>query len=83
MAIKSTFQGKFYYYENVNGKEKKVEKSFDDVKKYDDFVKKYPMPSLGSFFGFIPTQSKALTSKKPSKTKKVPTKKKLVIKKKK
>lgn len=46
MAIKSAFKGKFYYYENVNGKEKKVEKSFDDAKKYDAFVKKYPMPSL-------------------------------------
>lgn len=87
MAIKSAFKGKFYYYENVNGKEKKVEKSFDDAKKYDAFVKKYPMPSLWSFFGLLPTPSTALPSKKSSKmvckTKKAPAKKKPVAKKKK
>ena len=47
----STFKGKFYYYENINGKEKKVEKDFTDPKKYGDFVKQYPMPSLASFRG--------------------------------
>ena len=41
---KPTFQGKFVYYENINGKSKKVEKTFTDEKKFSDFTKKYPMP---------------------------------------
>ena len=41
---KPTFQGKFVYYENINGKSKKVEKTFTDQKKFNDFTKKYPMP---------------------------------------
>jgi hypothetical protein len=51
MVAKATFHGQFFYYENINGKQKKVEKTFTDKKKYDDFVKKYPMPSFGSLLG--------------------------------
>lgn len=46
MAKKSDFQGQYYYYENINGKEKKVEKKFTDKKRYDAFVKKNPMPKF-------------------------------------
>ncbi|MBU1758060.1 hypothetical protein KKG31_02635 [Patescibacteria group bacterium] len=49
MATTSSFQGKYYYYENINGKEKKLEKNFTDPKKYNEFVKKHPL-SLSSFF---------------------------------
>lgn len=63
MAVKSTFHGKFYYYENINGKEKKVEKNFTDQKAYEAFVKKHPMPSLTSFFG-LGAPKKALPIKK-------------------
>lgn len=69
----ATFQGKYYYYENINGKEKKVEKSFTDPKAYAEFTKKHPMPSLASFFG-APAK-KALALKKPVK-KALPKKKK-------
>lgn len=41
---KSSFQGKFVYYENINGKSKKVEKTFTDAKKFNEFTKKYPIP---------------------------------------
>jgi hypothetical protein len=41
---KSTFQGKFMYYENINGKEKKVEKTFTDPKAFDAFTNKLPFP---------------------------------------
>lgn len=61
MATPSKFQGKFMYYENINGKEKKISKSFTDAKKFNDFSKKYPMPTLGSMLGF--SSSKALPSK--------------------
>ena len=74
MVEKATFHGVYHYYENVNGKEKKVEKSFTDRKKYDEFMKKHQMPSLGSFFGLPtpPLKSKALpTVKKPIPTKKI------------
>lgn len=50
MATTSTFHGKFMYYENINGKEKKVAKEFTDPKKFNEFTKKYPMPTLGSIF---------------------------------
>ena len=62
MATPSKFQGKFMYYENINGKEKKVSKSFTDAKKFNDFSKKYPMPTLGSMLEFT-SSSKALPSK--------------------
>ena len=83
----STFKGKFYYYENINGKEKKVEKEFTDAKKYSDFVNQYPMPSLSSFWGLetpklATPKKKALPKKKVVKAKKAPTKKKVVKKKK-
>ncbi|MFA6255820.1 MAG: hypothetical protein WC606_01430 [Candidatus Absconditabacterales bacterium] len=60
MATTSKFQGKFMYYENINGKEKKVSKEFSDVKKFNDFAKKYPMPTLSSMFGLA---KPALTGK--------------------
>jgi hypothetical protein len=63
MVGKSTFHGTYHYYENINGKVKKVEKVFTDKKKYDEFMKKAPaMPSLGAFFG-LGTGKKALPSK--------------------
>lgn len=66
MVVKSTFHGTYHYYENINGKVKKVEKVFTDRKKYDDFMKKAPaMPSLGSFFAVTPMK-KALPAKKAS-----------------
>ena len=66
MVVKSTFHGAYHYYENINGKVKKVEKAFTDKKKYDDFMKKnpMPMPSLGSFFGLGTPTKKALPVKK-------------------
>lgn len=78
MPTKSTFQGKFMYYENINGKEKKVSKEFTDAKKFNDFAKKYPMPTLVSIFGLV------APAKKPAK-KELPVKKtvKKTIKKKK
>lgn len=81
MVVKSSFQGRFYYYENINGKEKKIEKTFDNAKSYSDFVKKYPMPTFSSFFGLAAPKLKALPSKKHKamaccKTKKTPAKKK-------
>lgn len=63
MVSTSTFHGKFMYYENVNGKEKKVAKEFTDPKKFNEFTKKYPMPSLGSMFGLIAPSKKALPVK--------------------
>lgn len=74
MPTKSTFQGKFMYYENINGKEKKVSKAFTDPKKFNDFAKKYPMPTLGNLFGLTASAKKALVAKKP--VKKVTKKKK-------
>ena len=50
MVTKSTFHGKFMYYENINGKEKKLSKEFTDSKKFNDFTKKYPLPTLASIF---------------------------------
>jgi hypothetical protein len=32
------FKGKIVYYENINGKEEKFEKEFDDQKEYADFI---------------------------------------------
>ncbi len=86
MVVKATFHGAYHYYENINGKVKKVEKTFTDKKKYDEFMKKAPaMPSLASFFDPIPSK-KGLPVKpcKPTtksccgscKTKKVAPKKK-------
>ncbi len=80
MAKASNFQGKFMYYENINGKEKKVSKEFTDPKKFNDFAKKYPMPTLSSFFGLdLPTKKslpiKSTTTKTiTSNTKKTPKK---------
>ena len=80
MATTSTFQGKFMYYENINGKEKKISKAFTDPKKFNDFAKKYPafagkpMPTLGSMFGLVTPTKKALPAKKT--VKKVVKKKK-------
>lgn len=53
----SSFKGKYYYYENVNWKEKKVEKEFSDKKKFDAFVKtqkplKIQMPTFGILDNF-------------------------------
>jgi hypothetical protein len=78
MATTSKFQGKFMYYENINGKEKKVSKAFTDPKKFNEFAKKYPMPTLGSMFGLIAPNKKALPkpSKKAVKAKKPVSKKK-------
>ena len=50
MVVKATFHGEFTYYENVNGKEKRLSKTFTDKKKYDAFVEKYPFPSLLSLW---------------------------------
>ena len=77
MSTTSSFHGKFMYYENINGKEKKLSKDFTDPKKFNELTKKYPMPTLGSIFGLVSPNKKALPSKKPalSHTKK-PTKKK-------
>ncbi|PJA49056.1 MAG: hypothetical protein CO170_00715 [candidate division SR1 bacterium CG_4_9_14_3_um_filter_40_9] len=96
MVATSKFQGRFYYYENINGKEKRVEKEFTDPKKYGDFVKQYPMPSLSSFWGLGAPSAlagkpakKALPVKRAIKAKKTPsalvgkpTKKKIIKKKK-
>ena len=82
MVEKATFHGVYHYYENVNGKETKVMKSFTDRKKYDEFMKKHPLPSFTSIFslGMLPSpKAKTLVSKKKSpltKTSKIPTKKK-------
>lgn len=73
MPTKTLFQGKFMYYENINGKEKKISKEFTDPKKFNDFVKKYPMPTLGSLLGVAKPTKKALPAKKATKK---PTKKK-------
>ena len=42
MIVKATFHGTYHYYENINGKVKKVEKVFTDKKKYDEFIVYYP-----------------------------------------
>jgi len=63
MAGTTKFQGRFMYYENINGKEKKVFKEFTDPKKFNEFTKKYPMPTLGSMFGLILPSKKALPTK--------------------
>ncbi len=78
MAIKSTFQGKFMYYENINGKEKKVAKEFTDPKKFNEFAKKYPMPTLSSMLWLTSPVKKALPTKKTIKkpVKNLPKKKK-------
>jgi len=62
------------YYENINGKEKKVAKEFTDPKKFNEFAKKYPMPTLWSMFGLIAPTKKVLPAKKT--VKKVVKKKK-------
>lgn len=80
MATKNTFQGQFMYYENINGKEKKIMKTFTDVDKFATFTKKYPMPTLGSLVGLVSPIKTHLTHKKPlettNTTKKKPAKKK-------
>ena len=53
MITKNAFHGKFMYYENINGKEKKISKEFTDPKKFNEFTQKYPMPTLGSMFGLM------------------------------
>lgn len=78
--VTSKFQGKFMYYENINGKEKKVAKEFSDPNKFNEFIKKYPalagkpMSTLGSMFGLVAPDKlsgkpvkKALTIKKATK----------------
>jgi len=78
MTTTSKFQGKFMYYENINGKEKKLSKEFTDPKKFNEFAKKYPMPTLGNMFGLVAPARKALPHKKIAKkaVKKVVKKKK-------
>lgn len=76
MVVTGKFQGKFMYYENVNGKEKKISKEFTDPKKFNDFTKKYPMPSLWGIFGLIEPVKKPLVKKTVKKPLKSPTKKK-------
>ncbi|EKD24871.1 MAG: hypothetical protein ACD_80C00145G0005 [uncultured bacterium (gcode 4)] len=66
MVVKSTFHGEFMYYENINGKEKKLTKEFTDPKKFNEFIKKHPTPTLGSLFGLVASSKKALPSKKPA-----------------
>jgi len=68
MATTSKFQGKFMYYENINGKEKKISKDFFDPKKMTEFTKKYPMPTLGSMLGLVSPSKKALPAKKSCKS---------------
>ena len=68
MATKNTFTGQFMYYENINGKEKKIMKTFTDADKFATFTKKYPMPTLGSLVGLVSPIKKPLASKKPLKT---------------
>ncbi len=60
MIGKSTFHGTFVYYENINGKEKKVAKEFTDPKKFNEFTKKHPMPTLGNMLGIVSSSKKAL-----------------------
>ncbi len=62
----TTFRGQFRYYENINGKEKKVEKEFTDQKKFDAFTQKYPFPTLSDLFGLKTSTKKALPAKKSS-----------------
>lgn len=70
MVTKSTFHGTFYSYQNINGKEKKVVKEFTDQKKYEAFVEKHPMPTLGSMLTLAKKPvKKALPAKKISKKK--------------
>lgn len=78
MVTTNKFQGKFMYYENINGKEKKVAKEFTDQKKFNEFAKKYPMPTLSSMFGLVSPTKKSLPTKKTAKkpVKKAITKKK-------
>ncbi len=71
MVATSTFHGRFMYYENINGKEKKLSKEFTDPKKFNEFTKKYPMPTLGTMFWLIASPKKAL----PMKGKVLPAKK--------
>lgn len=77
MVSTGTFHGRFMYYENINGKEKKVFKKFTDLKKFNEFTEKHPMPTFGSMLGLVVPKKKALPIKKPlKKTKKAITKKK-------
>lgn len=81
MVTKSTFHGKFMYYENINGKEKKVSKEFTDPKKFNEFTQKYPMPTLGSLFGLTAPAKPVKKALPAKKTVKKPAKK--IVKKKK
>lgn len=36
------FEGKIYIYKNVNGKEQKIEKKFNNPEEYNDFISKNP-----------------------------------------
>lgn len=76
MVITSAFHGKFMYYENINGKEKKVSKEFTDLKKFNEFTKKYPMPSLWGMFWLVAPKKKALPVKRLIKKAKKPDSKK-------
>ena len=67
MVVKSTFKGKFMYYENINWKEKNLSKEFTDPKKFSDFTKKYPMPTFGSLLWLKMPMKKALPMKKAKK----------------
>ncbi len=86
MITKNSFHGKFMYYENINGKEKKISKEFTDPKKFNEFTKKYPMPTLGTMFGLFAPVKKALpassTRKPAKKMAKIPVKAKKPAKKK-
>jgi hypothetical protein len=66
-TTKSSFHGKFFYYENINWKIKKVSKTFNEAKKFDAFVKKYQIPKLDILGDFVNKKPKALTKKKTKK----------------
>jgi len=44
------FKGRFVFYSNVNGKEQKIEKEFDNQNDYETFLKENNSFSLDSFF---------------------------------
>jgi len=71
------------YYENINGKEKKVSKEFTDAKKFNAFANKYPMPTLSDMFGLTTPKNKALTKKTVKKNNKKPISSKKSVSKKK
>ena len=44
------FQGKVYYYKNVNGRERRFEKEFSDAEEYREFVRLHPELRFGNPF---------------------------------